>query len=230
MKPRPKFCEQCGRELPLEGKFCPGCGDSLEISESPTPVADMPSTGVSRPPVQEVSMPQPPVGASPGKPPFGVGNNYTPTPPASAQFPSTMPTPPYARKNVFTGSRPFREKRIGGGIPTILGGLSLIGSIVYAFMYNLDPSLTAPVVGLIALIVGILMLRVRNIKTFLLAFSGSMLLSVYAGYNLYLLVTTTQTVNPDAPATLPPVMVFLVIGSVFILFGFSRAFNSIFRR
>ncbi|MBT9131237.1 MAG: hypothetical protein DDT40_01215 [candidate division WS2 bacterium] len=49
MKPRPKFCEQCGRELPLEGKFCPGCGDPIESPTSPS-TEEVPSAYIPKPP------------------------------------------------------------------------------------------------------------------------------------------------------------------------------------
>lgn len=236
MKPRPKFCEQCGRELPLEGKFCPGCGNPIESlatpsteEASPAYIPKPPYTGgnsantqPTTPPVNP-NQPLPPQQAT--KAPFGVGPGYKPG--VSVTTPS--PTP-FIGKTPYAGMKTGKEKRMGGGIPTFLGGLAFLGYPAYAVINKATPSFIVPIVGLIALVISVFMLRVRNWKTFALAFSGSMLLATYSGYTFYSLLQINQSAGVDVPYLWKSGMILIVIGCVLILFGFSRAFNSLFRR
>ncbi|MBT9130899.1 MAG: hypothetical protein DDT42_01315 [candidate division WS2 bacterium] len=238
MKPRPKFCEQCGRELPLEGKFCPGCGDLIESPAVPS-IEEVPPAYIPKPPytggnaanAQPTTPPvlpnQPFPPQQTTKAPFGVGAGYKPGAPVTTPFPT--PTP-FAGKTPYAGAKIVREKRMGGGIPTFLGGLAFLGYPVYAVINKITPSFIVPIVGLIALVIGIFMLRVRNWKTFALAFLGSMTLAAYSGYTMYQLIQITQSATEDIPLLRQSGMIFTVIGCVLILFGFSRAFNSLFRR
>lgn len=231
MKSRPKFCEQCGRELPLEGKFCPGCGDPIEASPTLTvgekSAFDVPppypgGNAVNVPPPTPPPISNQPVSPQPAtKPPFGVAPGY------KSVTPSPIPSP---TPSIFVGTRPVREKRMGGGIPTILGGLAFIGYPVYAVINKATPSYLVPLVGLVALVLGVFMLKVRSWKTFILAFLGSMLLAAYGGYSFYLLIQKFPSVEEGTSILSQPELLFVLAGSMLVFFGFSRAFNSLFRR
>lgn len=201
-----KFCEVCGQELSEGIKFCPKCGDPVEQKTVPPTVESIKSIP------SEKDMP-PPI-------------DYRPVPPPSTPLPKEEET--------IVKPKPIpllqRSKRMGGGIPTLFGGLILLGLIGFQIFNKTAISLEAIILGLAGIIIGFLMLRVRDIKNFILVFILSLLLFVGTGYQFYRLmnfITNTFKENP-AEITSRPDLIIYVIGTVFILYGFSRVFRSIF--
>lgn len=123
------FCENCGKNLPNEAKFCNGCGTKIATAQPMNAEAERPAVNTAAPPINK-----PPVQAAPPPPP-----QQTYAPPGPYMSPQTyIPPVSYSPQQ---GSEPLRVIQYIGMF--LLMSIPLVGIIllfVWGFGSGVNPN------------------------------------------------------------------------------------------